>query len=273
MSKVVAQPLLQRLCCSSLAIVSKVVAQPLLQRLCCTSLHDRIAYCPSLQNRHCTITVAQARSVVAVQPKPWSTILFATGRTPSCGTIVQARSVVAVQPKPWSTILLATGRTPSCGTIVLRPSTVSRPPQLRNGKPPYSWRNGKPCRTALHSVSIAQHCTAALQSTACIAHHCTVSTANPALHSIAQLQLSALYYCTALNNIAHHSLPRPSSLHSIAQHRTPLTTIDHHSIQSVDSHAIMSYMWNVQYSSMLCVACQSSGCSQFSLPHTHTLLV
>ena len=216
----------------------------------CKTLHSSIAkhcmiaqHCPALQNRHCTITVAQARSVVAVQPKPWITILFATGRTPSCGT------------------------------IALRPSTVSRPPQLRNGKHPYSWRKGRQSRTALHSVSIAQHCTAALQSTACIAHHCTVSTANPALHSIAQLQLSALYYCTALNNIAHHSLPRPSSLHSIAQHRTPLITIDHHSIQSVDSHAIMSYMWNVQYSSMLCVACQSSGCSQFSLPHTHTLLV
>ena len=80
-SKVVAQPLLQRLCCSSLAIVSKVVAQPH-QRLCCTSLHDLIAYCPSLQNRHCTITVAQARSVVAVQPKPCR-LLFASGRTPT----------------------------------------------------------------------------------------------------------------------------------------------------------------------------------------------
>ena len=216
----------------------------------CKTLHSSIAkhcmiaqHCPALQNRHCTITVAQARSVVAVQPKPCR-LLFASGRTP---TSIRQN--------------FATRRTAA--------------PQLKNGKHAWSWRNGKPltCRTALHSVSIAQHCTAALQSTACIAHHCTVSTANPALHSIAQLQLSALYYCTALNNIAHHSLPRPSSLHSIAQHRTPLITIDHHSIQSVDSHAIMSYMWNVQYSSMLCVACQSSGCSQCSLPHTHTLLV
>mgnify|MGYP001237431269 CR=1 FL=1 len=45
----------------------------------CKTLHSSIAkhcmiaqHCPALQNRHCTITVAQARSVVAVQPKPWS---------------------------------------------------------------------------------------------------------------------------------------------------------------------------------------------------------